>query len=72
MAATVEVKFFNSFLLKKTISQGNDPLWNGSTGIPSGTAGSFPQIKIKVTILKRLESEVVTTIQTFPTVLELT
>ena len=42
MAATVEVKFFNSFLLKKTIGQGNDPLWNGSTGVPSGTAGSFP------------------------------
>ena len=44
MAATIEVKFFNSFLLKKTIGQGNDPLWNGSTGVPSGTAGSFPVV----------------------------
>jgi len=44
MAATVEVKFFNSFLLKKTIGPGNYPSWNGSTGVPTGTAGSYPNI----------------------------
>ena len=30
--------------MKKTIGQGNDPLWNGSTGVPTGTAGSFPVV----------------------------
>jgi hypothetical protein len=43
MAATIEVKFFNSFLLKKTIKS-NIPVWNGSTGIPEGVAGSNPVI----------------------------
>jgi len=42
MAATVEVKFFNSFLLKKTLNASNIPSWNGSTGIPTGTNGSYP------------------------------
>ena len=42
MAAVIEVKFFNSFVLKKTVSNSNIPVWNGSTGVPSGTAGSFP------------------------------
>jgi len=41
MAATIEVKFFNSFLLKKTIKNGV-PIWNGSTGVPEGVAGSNP------------------------------
>jgi len=41
MAATIEVKFFNSFLLKKTIKS-NIPIWNGSTGIPEGVTGSNP------------------------------
>lgn len=40
MGAVVEVKYFNSFLLKKTIKN-NEPIWNGSTGIPSG-AGAYP------------------------------
>jgi len=44
MAATIEVKFFNSFLLKKTVSNSNIPIWNGSTGVPTGTAGSFPVV----------------------------
>jgi len=43
MAATIEVKFFNSFLLKKTIKS-NIPVWNGSTGVPEGVAGSNPVI----------------------------
>ena len=41
MAATIEVKFFNSFLLKKTIKS-SVPIWNGSTGVPEGVAGSNP------------------------------
>ena len=50
MAAIIEVKYFNSFLLKKTIANAapgggfnaNDPLWNGSRGVPTGVAGSNP------------------------------
>ena len=46
MAAIVEVKFFNSFLLKKTVPNGatstTDPVWNGSTGVPTGIAGAYP------------------------------
>lgn len=47
MAAIVEIKYFNSFLLKKTVSwddgiQGDIPKWNGSTGVPEGTNGSYP------------------------------
>ena len=46
MAAVVEVKYFNSFLLKKTMPTGatetTDPIWMGSTGIPSGSNGSYP------------------------------
>jgi len=49
MGAIIEVKYFNSFLLKKT---GNTvgavgpatsiPAWNGSFGIPTGVAGTYP------------------------------
>ena len=42
MAAVIEVKFFNSFLLKKNQNDSNVPVWNGSTGVPSGVAGSYP------------------------------
>jgi len=42
MAAVIEVKFFNSFLLKKNQNSSNVPVWNGSTGIPNGVAGSYP------------------------------
>ena len=48
MAATIEVKFFNSFILRKTVDPANEPKWNGSRGdgtypqpknyVPSGTA----------------------------------
>ena len=44
MAAVVEVKFFNSFILKKTQNTSNVPVWNGSTGVPKGVAGSYPVI----------------------------
>ena len=47
MAAIIEVKYFNSFLLKKTNqgSTGNEePKWNGSRGVPTGVNGSWPVI----------------------------
>ena len=38
MAAIVEVKYFNSFVLKKQPENGtNDLIWNGSLGIPGNT-----------------------------------
>ena len=49
MAAIVEVKYFNSFLLKKTIPSGatssTPPIWNGSTGVPvrNPNIGSYPR-----------------------------
>ncbi len=46
MAATIEVKYFNSFLLKKTIEEAPTSVfasaWNGSTGVPSGVVGAYP------------------------------
>ena len=48
MAAIVEVKYFNSFLLKKTMPTGatstTSPVWNGSTGVPATnpTSGGYP------------------------------
>ena len=38
MAATIEVKFFNSFILRKTVDSTNEPKWNGSRG-----DGTYPQ-----------------------------
>ena len=47
MAAAVEIKFYNSFLLRKVVENGavstDPPVWQGSPGIPDGVAGSFPQ-----------------------------
>jgi len=47
MAAAVEVKFYNSFLLRKVVQNGavstDPPVWQGSPGIPDGVGGSFPQ-----------------------------
>jgi len=47
MAAAVEVKFYNSFLLRKVVQNGavstDPPVWQGSPGIPDGVDGSFPQ-----------------------------
>ncbi len=46
MAAIVEVKYFNSFLLKKTMPSDLNiaPVWNGSTGVPAAnpTNGGYP------------------------------
>ncbi len=39
--AIIEVKYFNTFLLKKTVDTGENVLWNGSRGIPS-TIGGYP------------------------------
>ena len=39
MAAVVEVKYFNTFLLKKTVSAANNPIWDGSRGIPQAIGG---------------------------------
>ena len=47
MAAIIEVKYFNSFLLKKTIGSSNKlPLWNGSRGIPKvgNMQGGYSQV----------------------------
>ena len=38
MGAVIEVKYFNSFVLKKTNSS-DEPIWNGSLGIPSDLGG---------------------------------
>jgi hypothetical protein len=45
MGAVIEVKYFNTFLLKKTntSSGSNYPAWNGSSGIPE-SVGGYPQI----------------------------
>jgi len=46
MGAVVEVKYFNSFLLKKSFSGTptslSSPIWDGSTGVPTGVNGAYP------------------------------
>jgi len=42
MGAVIEVKYFNSFVLKKVSSTGFDPVWNGSWGIPDNLNGGYP------------------------------
>jgi len=45
MGAIVEIKYFNSFLLKKTVDSAltpDAPAWNGSFGVPTGVAGAYP------------------------------
>lgn len=46
MGAVIEVKYFNTFLLKKTNTSSpvEVPAWNGSTGIPA-SVGGYPQIQ---------------------------
>ena len=44
MAAVIEVKYFNTFLLKKTaIAGAAGPIWNGSFGIPE-IIGGYPVV----------------------------
>jgi hypothetical protein len=38
MGAVIEVKYFNTFILKKTISD-DEPIWNGSFGVPQDLGG---------------------------------
>jgi hypothetical protein len=40
MAAVVEIKYFNTFLLKKVFANENTPVWGGSFGIPTTINGS--------------------------------
>lgn len=42
MGATIEVKYFNSFVLKKSNPSWNIPSWNGSTGVPQ-PIGGYPR-----------------------------
>ena len=39
--AIIEVKYFNTFLLKQ-VNNSNDPIWNGSFGIPESVNGGYP------------------------------
>ena len=39
MAAIIEVKFYNTFLLKKTVDTTLQPIWDGSRGIPTSLEG---------------------------------
>jgi len=51
MAVVIEVKYFNSFLLRKTMTNSPDtvaPVWNGSTGIPA-SKGGFPHYPSTIT-----------------------
>jgi len=38
MGAVIEVKYFNTFILKKTIND-DEPIWNGSFGVPEDLGG---------------------------------
>mgnify|MGYP003633570540 FL=1 len=44
MGAVIEVKYFNSFVLKKIGVTGNNIIWDGSQGVPSNVAGGYPVI----------------------------
>ena len=39
MGAVIEVKYFNSFVLKKTVDNADTIVWNGSFGIPAAKGG---------------------------------
>ena len=43
MGAVIEVKYFNTFILKKTNSD-DEPIWNGSFGVPPTVPGSYPAL----------------------------
>ena len=45
--AVIEVKYFNTFLLKQVNTTSEEPVWNGSFGIPglsNGLAGGYPVV----------------------------
>lgn len=43
MGAVIEIKYFNTFILKKTNNL-DEPIWNGSFGVPSTVAGGYPVV----------------------------
>ena len=46
MGAILEVKYFNTFILKKICNASEVPLYNGSRGIPSNVEGGFPVLPL--------------------------
>ena len=46
--AVIEIKYFNTFVLKKTVQQNNLPIWNGSFGIPA-SEGGYPVVSDALT-----------------------
>tara|TARA_R100001591_G_scaffold109482_1_gene119668 strand:+ start:4743 stop:6233 length:1491 start_codon:yes stop_codon:yes gene_type:complete len=53
MSAAIEVKYFNTFILKKIRdnrpSKPENPIWNGSFGIPSDLTGGYPETTVTET-----------------------
>lgn len=45
MPAIIEVKYFNSFFLKKSVDESGLPIWGGSLGIPEAAHG-FPTTEV--------------------------
>jgi len=46
MSAAIEVKYFNTFILKKIRANTGlteNPIWNGSFGVPSDLTGGYPE-----------------------------
>jgi hypothetical protein len=51
MAAVVEIKYFNTFLLKKVFSDSDTPIWGGSFGIPEDIGG-WPNADLEASDVK--------------------
>ena len=52
MSAAIEVKYFNTFILKKIRDNAGlteNPIWNGSFGIPSDLTGGYPETVVTET-----------------------
>jgi hypothetical protein len=41
MAAVIEVKYFNSFMLRKTVDGSDNPVWKGTSGLTNVTAKNW-------------------------------
>ena len=48
--ALIEVKYFNSFVLKKSVNAADQPEWFGSTGIPTSVGGFDPTTLASTTL----------------------
>jgi hypothetical protein len=57
--AIIEIKYFNTFLLKKVNNNTPTPIWNGSFGIPSalGASGSPPFLSTGYPVVSGLDNE---------------